>query len=696
MYVKLALENAKKSIKDYLIYFITITICVSLFYAFMSLSSSSYELITEKSYKFEVLKAILKYSTYVITGVLIILVGYVNKYMMKRRQREFATYILLGSEQKSVALMFFIETLIVGVMAIMCGICIGTLFSQVVTAIVLTTAKQEVVFNFRLYMDTVVITFIFFISMFCIIGVYNIRVLKKLKLINMMNVEKKTEFQFKRSGKFYAIVFGLSVILYSVGGYCTYKLINNNGYSSVDYKNGLIFQVISLVSFIVATYLLFYSIAYIIIFIKERCINFKYENTNLFLIGTIVSKIKTAPILMATICITFLGAAISFMLTLVMSQWSLGYLDYRVPFDIDVRNEYSYRFGENTSLDDIKDIPKINYDEVIKYLNDNDYGVEEYCQVEKYFLNKEDFYIRDVDNIPIVAVKLSDFNKLRSMLGYKEIELRDNEFTTQWQKIIKEDDIKKSIKENSIINIDGKNLNISDTGYYTESIGEGIYNIYSDHIIVLPDKLCENLTLASTNLLVNTKKEVDFEKIIEFKGKYIYDWFKSNNENLTKKYNNKNGDISEYLIETRVRAFETNNILNATLAMRILGIYLGTVLLMISLTVLALQQLSDSIEHRSRFNVLKKLGVEEDDINKIILKQISIYFVIPIFIALIGFVIFISNYYILNSEIINSYIGDKAFVINIVIAMILMIFIYVCYFAGTYYTFKRNIKSKEY
>lgn len=696
MYVKLALENAKKSIKDYLIYFITITICVSLFYAFMSLSSSSYELITEKSYKFEVLKAILKYSTYVITGVLIILVGYVNKYMMKRRQREFATYILLGSEQKSVALMFFIETLIVGVMAIMCGICIGTLFSQVVTAIVLTTAKQEVVFNFRLYMDTVVITFIFFISMFCIIGVYNIRVLKKLKLINMMNVEKKTEFQFKRSGKFYAIVFGLSVILYSVGGYCTYKLINNNGYSSVDYKNGLIFQVISLVSFIVATYLLFYSIAYIIIFIKERCINFKYENTNLFLIGTIVSKIKTAPILMATICITFLGAAISFMLTLVMSQWSLGYLDYRVPFDIDVRNEYSYRFGENTSLDDIKDIPKINYDEVIKYLNDNDYGVEEYCQVEKYFLNKEDFYIRDVDNIPIVAVKLSDFNKLRSMLGYKEIELRDNEFTTQWQKIIKEDDIKKSIKENSIINIDGKNLNISDTGYYTESIGEGIYNIYSDHIIVLPDKLCENLTLASTNLLVNTKKEVDFEKIIEFKGKYIYDWFKSNNENLTKKYNNKNGDISEYLIETRVRAFETNNILNATLAMRILGIYLGTVLLMISLTVLALQQLSDSIEHRSRFNVLKKLGVEEDDINKIILKQISIYFVIPIFIALIGFVIFIFNYYILNSDVINSYIGDKAFVINIIIAMILMIFIYVCYFAGTYYTFKRNIKSKGY
>ena len=60
MYAKLAKNNAKKSIKDYLIYFITITICVSFFYAITSLSSSSYELITEESYNFTALKLILQ------------------------------------------------------------------------------------------------------------------------------------------------------------------------------------------------------------------------------------------------------------------------------------------------------------------------------------------------------------------------------------------------------------------------------------------------------------------------------------------------------------------------------------------------------------------------------------------------------------------------------------------------------------
>ena len=80
--------------------------------------------------------------------------------------------------------------------------------------------------------------------------------------------------------------------------------------------------------------------------------------------------------------------------------------------------------------------------------------------------------------------------------------------------------------------------------------------------------------------------------------------------------------------------------------MRILGIYLGVVLLMISLTILSLSQLTDSIEHKDRFKVIKRLGVEDYEVNKIILRQISVYFIIPIAIAMIGVVTFIYNYYI--------------------------------------------------
>lgn len=673
MYAKLAKINAKKSIKDYLIYFITITICVSLFYAITSLSSSSYEFITEESYNFRTLQLILKYSTYVITAILILLIAYVNKYMIRRRQREFATYILLGAEQKSIAFMFFIETLIIGTLAIIAGIFVGTLFSQVITALVLVSVNQEVVFTLRLYMDTVAITFIFFISMFCIIGLYNVSVLNKIKLIDMLNASKQVEFQFRRSEKVYGVIFELSILLYMVCGYCTFELIN----TEIDYSiKSLTYIGISLVSFIIGTFALFYSISYILIYLKDKCINFKYEGTNLFLIGSIVSKIKTTPILMATISMTFLGAMISFIMTLAMAQWSLGYLDMRVPYDIDIRNDYSYNF-------DMEDIPKLDYGEVVQYLNDEGHGVKSYCQVEKYFIDKDEFYTGDRNNSPMLAISLSDFNKLRTMLGYEKINLKENEFTTQWHSVVNDTDISNFLAKNKHLNVNGEIFNISKDSHYKESIGEGIYDFYSYNIIILPDKVCKDLTLAETNFLANLNNEMSYEDAANFEYEYIEKWFKENNRKLIEKYS-KEFDITSSIIDGRVKSSETNDILNMTLAMRILGVYLCIVLLTISFTVLALGQLADSIEHKDRFNVLRKLGVEEKYINKIVLKQISIYFVVPIAIALVGVGIFIYNYYLMYQEVIATFIGGNLFILSIVTGIILTICVYVCYFVGTY------------
>lgn len=682
MYAKLAKSNVKKSIKDYLIYFMTITLCVSLFYAITSLSSSSYELITEESYNFKTLNLILKYSTYIITAILILLVAYVNKYMIRRRQREFATYILLGEEQKNVALMFFIETLVIGVLAIIAGIFVGTLFSQVITAIVLTSAKQEIIFSLKLYMDTLGITFVFFIAMFFIIGLYNVIILRKIKLIDMLNAHKRVEFQFKRSGKLYIGIFVLSIILYIICGSCTIKLMS----SKMDYSpKSLRYMGISLITFIMGTYSLFYSIAYIIIYIKDKRVNFKYEGTNLFLIGSIVSKIKTAPILMATISITFLGAMISFIITIVMAQWALGYLDMRVPYDIDIRNNYSTEFLAEANINDTKEIPKLDYSEVIDYLNNKGYDVKGYCQVEKYSVKT------DGNSQSTLAIRLSDFNKLRSMLGYKEIELKDNEFTTQWYSATTDEVINDYTGKNPNLNIHGVTYNISKNSVYKESIGEGFYS-NTDNIIILPDKVCDKLDFTKTNFVANIKNKMSYEEANDFQYNYVYEWFRESNAEFIEKYSGEH-DISRNVVGIRIKSLETNNILNVTLAMRILGIYLGVVLLMISLTILSLSQLTDSIEHKDRFNVIRRLGVEENEINKIVLKQISIYFMVPIAIAMVGVAIFIYNFYLFFKDIITVFIGDGTFALSIIFGIVLMLVVYICYFVGTYYTFKRNINN---
>lgn len=681
MYAKLALSNAKRSMKDYVIYFVTLTICVSLFYAFMSLSSSHYELITEDSYNFEMLKNVMKYATYMITALEVVLIGYVNKYMIRRRKREFATYILLGVPQKNVAFMFFIETLVMGVISIALGIFLGTLFSQLVTALILMTAEQKIIFSFKLYLDTVLITLLFFTAMFCIIGLFNIRALNKIKLINMLNAGKKTEYQFKHGKAVYISALVSSILLYIVCGYSIHKILTVVRDLSLKTGNELTYAGVALVSFIGGTYALFYSLAYIIITIKERWINFKYENTNLFLIGTVVSKIKTAPILMATISLTFLGAALSLVFTLLLSQWSLGYLDSRIPFDAVVTNKLNI-------MTKAEDVSKIDYSEIVQYFDNEAYGLKDYCEVEQYFIYDEELYKKGRKNMPLLAIGLSDYNQLRKILGYSEVQLGLNEFTTQWDKSVDNNSIKEYLAKNPTIKIKDSEVNLSSVLYYTESIGEYIYQSYEGGVVILPDEWCKSLTLASKDFYANTKKKMSFEDAINLEGEYIPNWF-------TKNYNdmlNKNSGSNPTII--RFKVAEKSEVLNATLGMRILGIYVGTVLLMISLTVLALQQLSDSIEHKDRFNTLRRLGIDKIEIRRLISKQISIYFIIPIFIAVIGFSVFLNIFMSVGSKLIDIYIGDKAFIFNIGMGLLLMLVIYMCYFAATYYSFKRNVEGK--
>lgn len=681
MYAKLALSNAKRSIKDYVIYFVTLTICVSLFYAFMSLSSSHYELITEDSYNFEMLKVMMKYATYMITALEVVLIGYVNKYMIKRRKREFATYILLGIPQKNVAFMFFIETLVMGIVSIALGIFLGTLFSQLVTALILMTADQKIIFSFKLYLDTVIITLLFFTAMFCIIGLLNIRSLSKIKLINMLNAGKKTEYQFKRGKIVYISAFVAAVLLYILCGYSVHRILRVVRDLSLKQGNEMTYAGIALASFILGTYALFYSLAYIIIAIKERWTNFKYEYTNLFLVGTVVSKIKTAPILMATISLTFLGAVLSFTFTLLLSQWSLGYLDNRIPFDAVVTSKLNI-------MTKAEDISKIDYSEIAEYFGSENYGLKDYCEVEQYFIYDAELYKKDRRNTPPLAIGLSDYNQLRKILGYSEVQLKSNEFTIQRHKLVDEELIKEYLTKNSTIKINDDELKLSSVPYHMESIGEYIYKSYLGGVVVLPDEWCKNLTLAAKDFYADTKKKMSFDDAIKLQQEYIPNWFVKNYSDMLNKDSNSNPTI------IRLKVAEKNVVTNATLGMRILGIYVGTVLLMISLTVLALQQLSDSIEHKDRFNTLSRLGIDKSEIRKLISKQISLYFVIPIVIAVIGFCVFLNIFISAGRKLIDIYIGDKAFIFNIGIGLLLMIVIYMCYFAATYYSFKRNVESK--
>lgn len=153
MYAKLVFRNAKRSVKDYLIYIVTMTICVTLFYSFLSISSRYYQPDIGSEYNFTILSDGMKAAICVITLFLLFLIRFVNHYMLRRKQKEFAVQSIMGMEQKTVGRLFFAETFMMGILSIAIGIFLGVFCSQFITAMLLTTYGKSYELSWTLFPD---------------------------------------------------------------------------------------------------------------------------------------------------------------------------------------------------------------------------------------------------------------------------------------------------------------------------------------------------------------------------------------------------------------------------------------------------------------------------------------------------------------------------------------------------------------
>ncbi|MFR7617938.1 MAG: hypothetical protein ACLUZX_08475 [Subdoligranulum sp.] len=100
MYAKLIFKNAKRSVKDYLIYIVTMTLCVTLFYAFLSISSTHYHPTIGAEYNISLLAGGMKLAICGISLLLLFLIHYVNRFMLRKSKRSLPLRQPLGMEQK--------------------------------------------------------------------------------------------------------------------------------------------------------------------------------------------------------------------------------------------------------------------------------------------------------------------------------------------------------------------------------------------------------------------------------------------------------------------------------------------------------------------------------------------------------------------------------------------------------------------
>lgn len=735
MYAKLVFKNAKRSVKDYLVYIVTMTICVTLFYAFLSVSSSFYNPDIGSEYDFTLLSDGMKVAICMITLLLLFLIRFVNHYMLQRKQKEFAVQSIMGMEQKTIGRIFFAETLIMGIFSILTGIFFGVFCSQFITAMLLTAYGKPYEISWTLYPDTVLLTVVFFVASFFVVGIFNTRTIQKTKIIDMLSAEKKNEPELKKSRfiSVVAVLFELVTVWGLITGIQKVLFYYDTRFAlpvQLMFWGNILFPLLTLLWLIfciirkkkrecfitgllicsvlnaftaasVATltnkyylplgggtlnqYLLFvlidllflicafiYLSSSLIVAWKEKSPEHRYHEEALFFFGQIISKLNTTSKTMAIICITLVLAIFMFIAAPVLTGWASGYLDIRSMYDVQVYSEYNNVYEE-------KNLPQDNYEIITDFLAEYKIDTDYDCTFNLYLPEKDDFHNRQKYDFPIAAISLSDYNTIREMLGYEKISLGENEFTTQWRTIATEEEKSSFLTEHTSVVTDGGTLKLSEQSCHEEAIGETVYNSYTNVLYVFPDYICKSLLPVIKNRYITTAQNISYENARE----------------LEKLFTNEYPEQTEsgVMYGIRFSTLQTNSTIANNFVLQAAMLYGAVVLMVICLTVLSLQQLLDAGQYKYRFSVLRKLGVEEKHISKLILKQLSVWFGLPIITAILVAAVVITYFIQTISAEISAYIGFGALILQIGATVGILVLLLICYFISTWIIFRRSVNS---
>ncbi len=737
MYVKLVIKNAKRSVKDYLVYIVTMTICVTLFYAFLSISSSFYNPDIGSEYDFTLLSDGMKAAICMITLLLLFLIRFVNHYMLRQKQKEFAIQSVMGMEQKTIGRIFFAETLIMGMISILIGIFFGVFCSQFITAMLLTAYGKPYEISWTLFPDTVLWTVAFFVISFLAVGMFNTRTIQKTKIITMLSAEKENEPKLGTSRWIFvmAIIFELFTVWALITGvikalffydsrfpipvqlmyfgnilfpavtlgwsllwlfqrkkwdvqkllcgllacsvFNTFAAVSVPALTNQYYLplgNGmlrqyLLYALVDLLFFIGA--LIYLASSFIVIW-KEKSPEHRYKEENLFFLGQITSKLKTTSKTMTLICITLVLAIFLFIVAPILTGWASGFLDIRSLYDVQISSEYNDVYDE-------KELSQDNYEIVTDFLDEHDIEIAYDCTFNLYLPKKADFHKRIKYDFPVVAISLSDYNAIRKMLGYEQISLGENEFATQWQTIATEEERDRFLSEHTEVLTDGGTLHLSGQPYYEEAMGETIYNSYTDVLYVFPDKICEELLPVMRNRYITTTEKISYDNAWELERLF------------TIEYPEQTESGNSYCV--RFSTLQINSAIADGFILQTGMIYGAVVLMVICLTVLSLQQLLDAGQYQYRFLVLRKLGVEEQHINKLILKQLGVWFGLPVIVAIVVAAVVIGYFIQTISAEISAYIGFTALMLQIGATVGILAILLLCYFISTWVIFRRSVHS---
>ncbi len=462
---------------------------------------------------------------------------------------------------------------------------------------------------------------------------------------------------------------------------------------------------IFLVGLVLTIYLFYTGLsAWTICYIRKKG-NAVYRGQNLFLLRQFASKVKTMQFTMGTLTSLFTLALLGASIALMFSEYENTMLDGKFPFDVlayssDTNDDFSdeiavinaetasadyYPYHIYTDYSNQVNTWMLTHLEAWGTMYQKTDGSPDTDKIKEMLLNRGTYYPYDT------YMGLSDYNHLRQMLGYGKKEITSGEYLIQIKPRLYHE-VTDAPKDLQIADASGKTF-LSCAGIIPDYFSQDGHN-GADYVIVVPDDALKRMRPCYSELAVDLKgaRPLDLQNklmnLLPEDDDMELDTDNKYNPGLRCGSDSIIVMCSVYLARESLIP-ETKYMLGSFI---IPMFYIGLVFVCVAVTVLSIQQLSDSAKYRFRYDVLAKLGLERNQIRRMILKQLAAYYLCPALFAMVisgKMILFVSKQFVIET-------GVPVFAGIFFLKSIALFFgIYLVYFVVTYVGFKRNVEEKH-
>ncbi len=329
---KLAFRNVRRSVRDYAVYFLTLTFGVCLFYVFSALDGQSVMgfLARTGNPNVEAIFMLVGVFSAFVAVVLAGLILYANQFLMKRRKRELGTYALLGMPTEQVARLMVEETLLIGLAALVSGIALGILGSWALDrlTVAMFLAAPEELFTFSLSWAAAGKTVIYFGIIFLVVMAFTGVSVSRSRLIDLIRAGRTNEEIAQRPLALAVSLFLLGCV--SLG--TAYAILLVRGLLRIDL---LWFVMLGLGT--LGTFLIFRSLSGFLLRMTRGHAGY-YKGLNMFVLRQWSGKVHTN-------CLSNTVISILLLLSIGVTACSVGLNDTitatvgdQTPYDLTVLN----------------------------------------------------------------------------------------------------------------------------------------------------------------------------------------------------------------------------------------------------------------------------------------------------------------------------------------------------------------------